>query len=120
MLKILYRNTKKTKYGISFSNYIDVVTNHLSFAKMINKAGTKVVPSVTTIQSAMQDYLNLVDGNNFALDIFDGNGTQSWPLAFMSFVSINKNVTNAIDCDNVLELLRWLAWIETNDAYVVV
>jgi hypothetical protein len=35
----------------------------------------------------------------------------SWPLTLLS-----RNIT-AVDCTNVEELLNWLAWLLTNDAY---
>jgi hypothetical protein len=100
-------------YGITFVNYYDGV--NLTFANMINKAGNVVAATTTSVQSAMADYITDLAAENFAIDIFDGNGNGSWPIPYMSFFSMNKNVT-VYDCTNILELLNFVAWIHTNDA----
>jgi ABC-type phosphate transport system substrate-binding protein len=104
-------------YSITFINYYDAVNASQPYAHMVNKAGTVVAPTTETVQSAMADFITELAENNFALDIFDGNGTNSWPLSYMSFFSMNRNVTT-FDCTNILELLNFVAWVHTNDAYV--
>src|SRR5690606_998585 len=99
-------------------NYYDAVNKSLPYAHMVNKAGTTVAPTTAAVQSAMADYITELAENNFAIDIFDGNGTDSWPIPYMSFFSMNRNVTT-FDCTNILELLNFVAWVHTNDAYVI-
>ncbi len=84
---------------------------------MYNKAGTLVTPSTASVQSAMADYLDEYSHNNFTVDIYDANGTNSWPLSYMTFFSMRRNIT-AFDCTNIQELLQFIAWVHTNDECV--
>jgi hypothetical protein len=51
------------------------------------------------------------------VDILDANGTNSWPMAYVTFLSMYNNGSFA-DCTNVKELLNFVSWIDTNDEYV--
>jgi hypothetical protein len=70
------------------------------------------------VQSAMNDFSDYYDEGNFEIDIIDGNGTDSWPLAWMTHFAIAKNASSR-DCTNVQELLTFIAWVHTNDAYLL-
>jgi hypothetical protein len=86
---------------------------------MYNKAGTLVTPSAASVQSAMTDYLDEYSRNNFTVDIYDANGTNSWPLSYMTFFSMSRNiVVTVFDCTNIQELLQFIAWVHTNDECV--
>ena len=86
------------------------------WANMMNKAGHEVVPSRTSVSAAMTDFSADYENGNFEVDLIDGGGNVSWPLSFVSFLTISRNIT-AYDCTNDEELLNWLAWVLTNDAY---
>jgi hypothetical protein len=83
---------------------------------MYNKAGALVKPSTASVQSAMADFLDEYSQNNFTVDIYDANGTASWPMAYMTFFALGKNISS-IDCTNTQELLQFIAWVHTNDEY---
>jgi hypothetical protein len=111
---------------------------------MVNKAGTLVSPTVEAIQSAMAgmrapapnepcvgdklvnlghatttitDFQAEYEVGDFTVDILDANGTDSWPMAYLTFFAMDQNVSTA-DCTNVQELLNFVSWIHTNDEYV--
>lgn len=102
---------------MTFITYPEAVAEGLRWANMINRAGQEVAPSPDAVRAAMQDFTPAYNAGQFAVDIVDGNGSASWPLAFTSYFSLSRNIT-AVDCTNVEELLNWLAWVLTNDAYV--
>jgi ABC-type phosphate transport system substrate-binding protein len=102
---------------MTFVTYPEAVTNGLRWANMINKAGNEVSPSTDSVSSAMADFTSSYEAGDFSVDILDGNGTNTWPLSFSSFLTLSQNIT-AFDCTNVDEILNWLAWVLTNDAYV--
>ncbi len=85
---------------------------------MINKAGNQVQPTVSAVQSAMNDFSFCFQSGNFSIDIIDPPGHSSWPMAYMNFLSLYTNAT-AFDCTNIQELMTWTAWVYTNDAYVM-
>ncbi len=46
---------------------------------------------------------------DLTVDILNANGSASWPLSFITFALIPKNITTP-DCSNVQELLLFLSW----------
>jgi ABC-type phosphate transport system substrate-binding protein len=102
--------------AITFVSYADAVTSGVKYAQMYNRENVLVTASSTTVQSAMAAFLPEFGQSNFTVDIYDAEGTNSWPLALMSYVSLNRDVT-AVDCNVVRELLNFVAWIHTNDGY---
>jgi ABC-type phosphate transport system substrate-binding protein len=102
---------------ITFVSYADAVTSGVKYAQMYNRKNVLVTASSTTVQSAMAAFLPEFGQSNFTVDIYDAEGTNSWPLALMSYVSLNRDVT-AVNCNVVRELLNFVAWIHTNDGYI--
>lgn len=100
-------------YGLTYLNYVEL-TGDTSAARMVNKAGTLVSPTVEAIQSAMADFQAEYEVGDFTVDILDANGTDSWPMAYLTFFAMDQNVSTA-DCTNVQELLNFVSWIHTND-----
>lgn len=100
-------------YGLTYLNYAEL-TGNASAARMVNKAGTLVSPTVEAIQSAMADFQTEYEDGDFTVDILDANGTDSWPMAYLTFFAMDQNVSTA-DCTNVQELLNFVAWIHTNE-----
>jgi hypothetical protein len=50
------------------------------------------------------------------VDLFHGNGTESWPLAYVVMAGVMGNSTGYRgDCTNVQELTRLLCWTMVND-----
>jgi hypothetical protein len=86
-------------------------------ARMYNKAGKLVELSVNSLQSAMTDYQQDYEDGNFGIDIYDAPGAESWPMAYLTFFAMRQNQT-LDDCSTIGELLDFVAWIHTNDAYV--
>jgi hypothetical protein len=103
--------------SITFLNYADAYDSNFPWMNMYNKAGTLVTPSTASVQSAMTDFLDEYSQNNFTVDIYDANGTNSWPLSYMTFFSMSRNIT-VFDCTNIQELLQFIAWVHTNDECV--
>jgi hypothetical protein len=85
---------------------------------MINRAGNLVKPQASAVQAAIKDFSEHYARNDFNVDIFDGPGNSSWPLSFLTFFSMERNLT-AFDCTNVQELLYFVSWTYTNDAYAL-
>jgi hypothetical protein len=107
---------KTTDGGLTFVTYPEARNQSLRWADMINRANKRVSPGPALVLAAMQDFTPYYNAGEFGVDIVDANGTASWPLAFISFFALSRNIT-AVDCTNVEELLNWLAWLLTNDAY---
>jgi ABC-type phosphate transport system substrate-binding protein len=104
--------------SLTYLNYADTVSTPFKWMNMINKAGQLVTPSVAAVQSAMSDFSDEFGSSNFTIDIIDANGTDSWPMAYMNYLSVQQNLTT-YDCTSFQELLGFVAWVQTNDAYAL-
>jgi ABC-type phosphate transport system substrate-binding protein len=102
---------------MTFVRLIDCENNNLPWVNMINKAGKLVIPSKYSVQEAMAQFASNFSAGNLLIDIVDAPGNDSWPLSYTTFMAINKSIT-ALDCTNVEELMRFIAWTQINDAYV--
>lgn len=81
---------------------------------MVNKANKTVQPSSASTQSAIKDFVGDFNQKGFLIDIYDANGTASWPMAYLTYISVGRNVTMP-DCTPIYELFSFFAWTLTND-----
>jgi ABC-type phosphate transport system substrate-binding protein len=103
--------------SITFVNYADAVRANVSWVNMINRANHTVTPSVASVQAAMTSFQSYFSTGNFSIDILDAAGNSSWPMAYMSYFVMLKNVS-VYDCTNIQELLNFVAWVQFNDQYM--
>jgi ABC-type phosphate transport system substrate-binding protein len=116
-LLIVFYNEQANDNSITYLNWADTVSTPFKWMNMINKAGKHVQPSVASVQSAMADFKVQYGQSNFTIDIVDAPGNESWPITYMSYLSLKQNVTT-FDCTSFQELLAFVAWVQTNDAYL--
>jgi hypothetical protein len=82
----------------------------LGYASMINSAGSTVQVSTDTVQSAMDDFRSAVlDGETTSL--FNGNGSQSYPMSFMHYLTTNTSRVTT-DCYSIEQYLEFLSWTQ--------
>jgi hypothetical protein len=93
------------------------VSYKVPYMSMINKAGVLVQPNISTVQSALATFNDFISKGIFTINVVDANGTNSWPLSYMTFFSMRRNIT-VFDCTNIQELLQFIAWVHTNDECV--
>lgn len=105
-------------YALTWFNYIEVANVSVTLARMINRGGGLVEPTVASIQSAMTDFQSDYDAGRFTVDIFNGGGVGSWPMSYLTFFALEKNASLG-DCTDVQEILNFVAWIHTNKEYVL-
>ncbi|QTF49773.1 putative serine/threonine-protein kinase/receptor [Acanthamoeba polyphaga mimivirus] len=109
---------KNTTYSLTFVNYADVFNNtnpNISVMNMYNKAGNLVEPSLESVQFAMADFKDEYSNNNFALDVFDAPGNNSWPLSYVNYIVMSKRFFQ-LDCSRADVVLKFIAWVYTNTA----
>jgi hypothetical protein len=102
--------------ALTFVNYFDAVAGGLKWAQMYNRENVLVQASTASVQSAMAAFLPAFGQSNFTVDIYDAVGHTSWPISYLSYFSMGRNVT-VFDCNVIRELLNFVAWIHTNDGY---
>lgn len=99
---------------MTYLSYVDAVHAGFPQMRMYNKAGHLVSASAASVQAAMSDFQPYFAQSNFSVDILDAPGPDSYPISYMTFITINRNVS-AYDCSIVEELLEFIAWVHTND-----
>jgi hypothetical protein len=107
---------QNTTNCMTFLTLSDTIAVGLPWVNMINRANKKVIPSVYSVQAAMAQFSANYSAGNLTIDVVDAPGDDSWPLTYMTYVSINRSIT-ALDCTNIEELMRFIAWTQINDAY---
>lgn len=101
---------------MTFVTQDDCLDSGLPWVNMVNKAGKVVAPSVYSVQAAMAQFAANFSAGNLTIDIVDAPGNDSWPLSYTTFIAINRSIT-ALDCTNIEELMRFIAWTQINDGY---
>ncbi len=63
----------------------------------------------------MTDYIPNITSSSAAVNIYNGAGEQSYPLAYMSFITISRISAPVINCNRVGDTLPFIVWTQLND-----
>ncbi len=105
-------NLGQTKGAIGYVEYAYAKQNKLTFAKMLNKDGKTVVPTMQSFQAAAANAdWNSVPGYGVILD--NQPGVESWPMTAATFILIHKQPQ---DPAAAAEALKFFAWAYSKGA----
>ncbi len=102
---------QNTPYSIGYVEYAYAVSNKLSFAQMVNKAGKTVTASPDSVKAAMSDFANAFTPQLTAV-IVNAPGPNSWPIAGYTYLIIHQ--TSMTDCIKASKLVEYIHWILTS------
>ncbi len=102
---------QNTPESIGYVEYAYAVSNKLSFAQMVNKAGKTVTASPDSTAAAMNDFANAFTPQLTAT-IVNAPGDGSWPIAGYTYIIIHQ--TSMTDCIKASKLVEYINWILTN------
>jgi phosphate transport system substrate-binding protein len=91
--------------GIGYAEFSYVVANHLTTVLMKNKAGRFVQPNGETFAAAAENADWTVP--NYAVDLTDMLGEQSWPIVTATFVLVPKDPSKATASEATLKFFKW-------------
>ncbi len=97
---------KQTAGAIGYNEYAYVIQNKLGYARMINKEGKVVSPSLETFASAAAN-ADWKGAKNFHVIITDQPGAKSWPIAASTWVLIHKDPRNPTAAKDALTFFAW-------------
>ena len=97
---------KQTAGAIGYNEYAYVIQNHLGYARMINREGKVVSPSLTTFASAAAN-ADWKGTKNFHVIITNQPGAKSWPIAASTWVITHTNPQNPAASATALKFLAW-------------
>lgn len=101
--------------SITYLSYADATSAGFRHMSMYNKAGSLVTPSTASVQAAMSQFQAQFARSNFSVDILDAGGASSWPISYLTYLTMDRNVSGGVDCTAIQELLAFAAWVHTND-----
>ncbi len=104
---------QNTPESIGYVEYAYAVSNKLSFAQMVNKAGQTVTATPDSTKAAMADFANAFTPQLTAV-IVNAPGNGSWPIAGYTYIIIHQ--TSMTDCVKASKLVEYIHWILTDPA----
>ena len=81
------------------------VSNKLTYADMVNKAGQKVTANADSVASAMADFAGAFS-DKLTATIVDGEGAGSYPIVGYTYIILHT--TSMTDCVKAEKLLNFL------------
>ena len=100
------------RYTLGYVSLALAKTTAITYADIINKAGTLVTPSPESITSAVDEY-GYEFTSEFTLDITDGSGAYSYPLSSYTYIIVHLSTMS--DCTSAVELWRYIDWFLYDD-----
>ena len=102
---------QNTANSIGYVELSYAVSNKITFAQMINKAGSSVTADAASLQSAMADFAGSFS-DRLTTDIVDGSGSGSWPIAGYTYLVLHTSTME--DCAKAAKLLEYVRWTLTD------
>jgi phosphate transport system substrate-binding protein len=101
-------NVAQISGAIGYVEYAYAKQNHLSYAKMINKDGKTVEPTVESFRSAAAsaDWAGAAK-NDFFILFLDQPGAQTWPITATTFALMYKQPGDAAASASALKFFKW-------------
>ncbi len=103
---------KRIRNSIGYVEYAYALQNKLVHAKLKNRAGQFVEPTMESFRSAASG-VNWEGTPGFAVVLTDTAGKGAWPIAGATFILVHKE---AKDCGNIDAVLKFFDWAYKNGA----
>ncbi len=103
-----------TPNSIGYVEIAYALSNSMSFAQMVNKAGKTVSANGASINADMADFGAIFDNNpKMIAYIPDGGGDGSWPITGYTYIILHT--TSMKDCVKAQKIVDFMKWAQ-NDA----
>jgi len=103
---------QNTPNSIGYVELSYAVSNSITFAQIVNKAGSTVTANADSLQSAMADFAGSFD-DKLTTNIVDGEGAGSWPIAGYTYLILHT--TSMEDCQKAQKLMDYIQWTLTDE-----
>jgi phosphate transport system substrate-binding protein len=101
-----------TGNSIGYVELSYAISNNLTYAELINKAGRKVTANAQSLESAINDFGTAAFDDHLTAIIVDGPGKGSWPISGYTYLILHT--TSMTDCLKAQKLLEYMVWTLTN------
>ncbi|HET7414063.1 MAG TPA: phosphate ABC transporter substrate-binding protein PstS [Pararhizobium sp.] len=96
----------RLKNSIGYVEYAYALQNKLTYAKMKNRDGNIVAPSIKTFQAAASG-ADWAKAEGFYVILADQPGKESWPMTAATFILLHREVKNPDTIKSVLGFFDW-------------
>ena len=98
--------THNTRGGIGYVENAYAMQNHLVTTQLRNKAGQFVAPTMASFSAAAAngDWAN---AKNYAVNLIDQPGDNSWPIVSATFIELPKDPKDPARSANVMKFFDW-------------
>lgn len=98
---------ERIPYSIGYNEYAYVLQNHMSYARMLNKAGKAVEPTAESFAAAAAN-ADWKGADHFDVVITDQPGDATWPISGATFVAVHTHPGE--HADRIGEVLKFFDW----------
>ncbi len=98
--------TQQTLGSIGFVEYAYALQNNMTYAKLVNREGSVLMPSSKTFQAAAAN-ADWSKAPGFYLILTDQPGKDSWPITGASFILMHKKQDKPDVAKQVLSFYDW-------------
>ena len=101
-------NVAQTSGSIGYVEYAYAKQNHLSYARMINRDGKTISPTVDTFRAAAShaDW-DAASKQSFYVILVDEPGADSWPITATTYILVYKNPPDPAATAEALKFFKW-------------
>jgi phosphate transport system substrate-binding protein len=100
-----------TPNSIGYVELAYAISNSMTFAKMVNKAGKTIDANGASVEAAMTEFANAFTPQLTAV-IVDGASDGAWPITGYTYIILHT--TSMTDCVKAQKLLQFLTWAQTD------
>ena len=100
-----------TPNSIGYVELSYAISNSMSYAQMVNKAGKTVTANGASVEAAMAEFANAFTPQLTAT-IVDGSSDGAWPITGYTYIILHT--TTMTDCVKAQKLLQFLQWAQTD------
>jgi phosphate transport system substrate-binding protein len=102
-----------TPNSIGYVEIAYAISNSMTYAQMVNKAGKTVSANGASINSDMADFSTIFDNNpKLIAYIPDGGGDGSWPITGYTYLILHT--TSMQDCTKAQKIIDFLKWAQSD------
>jgi phosphate transport system substrate-binding protein len=101
-------NVAQTVGAIGYVEYAYAIQNHLTYTKLINKAGKTLEPSLDTFKAgaASADWVGAAS-QEFNMVLVDQPGADAWPIVGATWAIMYKTPANQAASADALKFFKW-------------
>ena len=98
-----------TPNSIGYVEIAYAISNSMTFAQMVNKAGQTVSANGASINADMADFSTIFDNNpKMIAYIPDGAGNGSWPITGYTYLILHTtSMTDCVKAQKIIDFMKW-------------